>query len=66
VKSAICELKLFQSHRVWINSMCNLTSNIGPVVFPMPPADGPMESSGVVIGASGFGFVPPGGSSAST
>ncbi|KAG5670906.1 hypothetical protein PVAND_001135 [Polypedilum vanderplanki] len=37
----------------------------GPVVFPMPPTDGPMESSGVVIGASGFGFVPPnGGSSA--
>ncbi|KAG5670908.1 hypothetical protein PVAND_001137 [Polypedilum vanderplanki] len=39
--------------------------NQGPVVFPMPPTDGPMESSGVVIGASGFGFVPPnGGSSA--
>ncbi|XP_070493797.1 uncharacterized protein [Chironomus tepperi] len=34
-------------------------SNRGPVVFPMPPTDGPMESSGVVIGASGFGFVPP-------
>jgi len=31
----------------------------GPVVFPMPPNDGPMETSGVVIGASGFGFVPP-------
>jgi hypothetical protein len=31
----------------------------------MPPADGPMETSGVVAGASGFGFVPPGGSAAS-
>lgn len=32
----------------------------GPVVFPEPPADGPMESSGVIVGASGFGFVAPG------
>lgn len=31
----------------------------GPVVFPPPPTDGPMESSGVVVGASGYGFVPP-------
>ncbi|CRK94549.1 CLUMA_CG008051, isoform A [Clunio marinus] len=34
--------------------------NQGPVVFPMSPSDAPVESSGVVIGASGFGFVPPG------
>ncbi|XP_062535990.1 uncharacterized protein LOC134205093 [Armigeres subalbatus] len=33
--------------------------NRGPVVFPAPPTDGPMESSGVVVGASGYGFVPP-------
>lgn len=33
--------------------------NRGPVVFPPPPTDGPMESSGVVVGASGYGFVPP-------
>lgn len=32
----------------------------GPVVFPDPPTDGPMETSGVIVGASGFGFVPPG------
>lgn len=31
----------------------------GPVVFPPPPSDSPVESSGVVVGASGFGFVPP-------
>jgi hypothetical protein len=37
--------------------------NQGPVVFPMSPADAPVESSGVVIGASGFGFVPPGSQS---
>lgn len=34
---------------------------LGPVVFPEPPTDGPMESSGVIVGASGFGFVPPSG-----
>lgn len=34
---------------------------LGPVVFPDPPQDGPMESSGVIVGASGFGFVPPSG-----
>lgn len=33
----------------------------GPVVFPEPPADSPMETSGVIPGASGFGFVPPNG-----
>ncbi|XP_055597878.1 uncharacterized protein LOC129747589 isoform X3 [Uranotaenia lowii] len=33
--------------------------NRGPVVFPPPPTDGPMESSGVIVGASGYGFVPP-------
>lgn len=34
----------------------------GPVVFPT--VENPIvESSGVVVGASGFGFVPPGSSS---
>ncbi|CAO1431646.1 unnamed protein product [Diamesa serratosioi] len=33
--------------------------NRGPVVFPQSPPDAPEESSGVVVGASGFGFVPP-------
>lgn len=28
------------------------------MVFPNPPSDQPIESSGVVAGASGFGFVP--------
>lgn len=32
---------------------------LGPVVFPQSPPDAPEESSGVVVGASGFGFVPP-------
>lgn len=36
---------------------------IGPVQFPAPPADGPVESSGVIVGASGYGFVPPGSQS---
>ncbi|XP_063706950.1 uncharacterized protein LOC134835884 isoform X3 [Culicoides brevitarsis] len=33
--------------------------NRGPVVFPPSPADAVDESSGVIVGASGFGFVPP-------
>ncbi|XP_055696661.1 uncharacterized protein LOC129797842 isoform X1 [Lutzomyia longipalpis] len=31
----------------------------GPVVFPPSPANAPVESSGVIVGASGYGFVPP-------
>lgn len=31
----------------------------GPIQFPAPPTDGPVESSGVIVGASGYGFVPP-------
>ncbi|XP_043278927.1 uncharacterized protein [Venturia canescens] len=34
-------------------------SNTGPVVFPPGPAPNNAESSGVIVGASGFGFVPP-------
>lgn len=36
-------------------------SPTGPVVFPPSPPDAIEESSGVVIGGSGFGFVPPQG-----
>ncbi|KAL1506472.1 hypothetical protein ABEB36_005834 [Hypothenemus hampei] len=32
--------------------------NTGPVVFPPAPPDNG-ETSGVVVGASGYGFVPP-------
>ncbi|XP_067008259.1 uncharacterized protein [Anabrus simplex] len=32
----------------------------GPVLFPQAPAGTPGETSGVVVGASGYGFVPPG------
>ncbi|XP_050512533.1 uncharacterized protein LOC126888381 isoform X1 [Diabrotica virgifera virgifera] len=32
--------------------------NTGPVVFPPAPPDSG-ETSGVVVGASGYGFVPP-------
>ncbi|XP_033215258.1 uncharacterized protein LOC117171761 isoform X2 [Belonocnema kinseyi] len=34
-------------------------SNTGPVLFPPGPESNPAETSGVVVGASGFGFVPP-------
>lgn len=33
-------------------------ANTGPVLFPAPPADNG-QTSGVVVGASGYGFVPP-------
>ncbi|XP_073949684.1 uncharacterized protein isoform X1 [Choristoneura fumiferana] len=32
----------------------------GPVVFPPSPPGDPSQTSGVVPGASGYGFVPPG------
>lgn len=32
---------------------------LGPVQFPSGPTDGPVETSGVIVGASGYGFVPP-------
>nr|CAD7438341.1 unnamed protein product [Timema bartmani] len=34
------------------------TQNRGPVLFPMSP--GGDETSGVIVGSSGYGFVPPG------
>lgn len=34
--------------------------NPGPVVFPPAPPDNG-ETSGVIVGASGYGFVPPNG-----
>lgn len=33
-------------------------ANTGPVLFPQAPPDNG-ETSGVVVGASGYGFVPP-------
>ncbi|KAG6450688.1 hypothetical protein O3G_MSEX006714 [Manduca sexta] len=35
-------------------------ANTGPVLFPPSPAGDPSQTSGVVVGASGYGFVPPG------
>ncbi|XP_044004885.1 uncharacterized protein LOC122850000 [Aphidius gifuensis] len=34
-------------------------ANTGPVLFPMGPPESGGETSGVIVGASGFGFVPP-------
>lgn len=31
----------------------------GPVLFPQNPESPNAETSGVVVGASGYGFVPP-------
>ncbi|XP_058453345.1 E3 ubiquitin-protein ligase Hakai isoform X2 [Malaya genurostris] len=49
----------FSSNRLTAVSGRDPRQNRGPVVFPPPPTDGPMESSGVIVGASGYGFVPP-------
>ncbi|RVE49148.1 hypothetical protein evm_006155 [Chilo suppressalis] len=35
-------------------------ANTGPVVFPPSPPGDPSQTSGVVVGASGYGFVPGG------
>ncbi|XP_067008258.1 uncharacterized protein [Anabrus simplex] len=45
-----------------INSLANYEQDRspGPVLFPQAPAGTPGETSGVVVGASGYGFVPPG------
>ncbi|XP_018392574.1 PREDICTED: uncharacterized protein LOC108771712 isoform X2 [Cyphomyrmex costatus] len=34
-------------------------SNRGPVLFPPGPPPNNADTSGVVVGASGYGFVPP-------
>ncbi|XP_032666107.1 uncharacterized protein LOC116841820 [Odontomachus brunneus] len=34
-------------------------SNRGPVLFPPGPPPNSADTSGVVVGASGYGFVPP-------
>lgn len=35
-------------------------ANPGPVLFLPSPSGDPSQTSGVVVGASGYGFVPPG------
>ncbi|XP_014206537.1 uncharacterized protein LOC106638034 [Copidosoma floridanum] len=34
-------------------------SNTGPIQFPPGPPGNPADTSGVIVGASGYGFVPP-------
>ncbi|XP_025074242.1 uncharacterized protein LOC105427910 isoform X2 [Pogonomyrmex barbatus] len=34
-------------------------SNRGPVLFPPGPPPNAADTSGVIVGASGYGFVPP-------
>ncbi|XP_072767384.1 uncharacterized protein Wat [Anoplolepis gracilipes] len=34
-------------------------SNRGPVLFPPGPPPNSADTSGVIVGASGYGFVPP-------
>ncbi|XP_066150371.1 uncharacterized protein [Euwallacea fornicatus] len=41
-----------------LTSVRDQRDNPGPVVFPPSPPDNG-ETSGVVVGASGYGFVPP-------
>ncbi|XP_012156624.1 uncharacterized protein LOC101453863 isoform X2 [Ceratitis capitata] len=41
------------------NSIRDGRNNRGPVLFPPSPPNPLDESSGVIVGASGYGFVPP-------
>lgn len=44
---------------VQVSVMRDPRSNRGPVLFPPGPAPNNADTSGVVVGASGYGFVPP-------
>lgn len=51
-------LSLFEN--IWIIQFFVVVFiELGPVQFPSGPTDGPVETSGVIVGASGYGFVPP-------
>ncbi|XP_067619322.1 uncharacterized protein [Eurosta solidaginis] len=41
------------------NSVRDARNDRGPVLFPPSPPNPLDESSGVIVGASGYGFVPP-------
>ncbi|KAL0107977.1 hypothetical protein PUN28_014915 [Cardiocondyla obscurior] len=47
----------YQSLRAAVNR--DPRSNRGPVLFPPGPPPNSADTSGVVVGASGYGFVPP-------
>ncbi|XP_014237212.1 uncharacterized protein LOC106659283 [Trichogramma pretiosum] len=34
-------------------------ANTGPILFPPGPPSDPRDTSGVIVGGSGYGFVPP-------
>ncbi|KAG7190321.1 hypothetical protein KM043_006436 [Ampulex compressa] len=42
------------------DGMRDARSNRGPVLFPPGPPPNSADTSGVIVGASGYGFVPPG------
>ncbi|XP_046740604.1 uncharacterized protein LOC124408012 [Diprion similis] len=50
----------FASYFPMRSNLRDARSNRGPVVFPPGPQSGSDETSGVIVGASGYGFVPPG------
>lgn len=52
-------LPLSKGRSLWSKNTEELTSFSGPILFPPSPES--RDTSGVVIGASGYGFVPPGG-----
>ncbi|XP_012283520.1 uncharacterized protein LOC105701384 [Orussus abietinus] len=49
----------FGSYGRLTSGMRDPRSNTGPVLFPPGPPANPADTSGVVVGASGYGFVPP-------
>ncbi|XP_018057715.1 PREDICTED: uncharacterized protein LOC108693334 isoform X2 [Atta colombica] len=49
----------FGPYGIQASVMRDPRSNRGPVLFPPGPAPNNADTSGVVVGASGYGFVPP-------
>ncbi|EZA48462.1 uncharacterized protein LOC105285557 [Ooceraea biroi] len=49
----------FGPYSVQTSIMRDPRSNRGPVLFPPGPPPNTADTSGVIVGASGYGFVPP-------
>lgn len=53
-------LTSYMQKNIFYSNLSYFICCLGPVVFPPSPPGDPSQTSGVVVGASGYGFVPPG------
>jgi len=51
--------KIVRIHLIVVNVYVYDFFSVGPVLFPPGPPPNSADSSGVIVGASGYGFVPP-------